>query len=88
MVAFLIFDKYMNSRKFCNIIHELNIGNEKYAAFLDYVGYHTSRETKRILNNNSIHYIYNIPYTPILNPIEKVFLMMKTFFKKIRLTKA
>ena len=55
------------------------------AILVDNASIHKSRYTKAFLNERNIPLLLNIPYTPELAPIEKVFLVAKTEYRKRRL---
>ena len=53
---------------------------------LQEIMHHFTLQRSRLDISNKVYFIRNIPYSP--NPIERVFLLLKTCFRKIRLQKA
>jgi len=54
--------------------------------FADGAPYHTSKYIRRMLGNNRVTQVINISWMPELNPIERVFGVLKGIFKKLKLT--
>lgn len=55
---------------------------------MDNMRSHHAKIVKSLLDKNGIGYIYLPPYSPDLNPIEKVWSKMKAFLKKLKIQKA
>ena len=58
---------------------------EDICIYMDNLAVHRSRIIKERLDELSIAYVYNPPYSPEFNGIETVFSIFKTRFKKKRL---
>ena len=52
---------------------------------MDNLRLHSSQIVMKCLEENSVHYIFNVPYSPQFNPIESVFSKVKSFFKRRKL---
>ena len=67
---------------------QFNVGLRSYKAegSLQEIMHHFTLQRSRLDISNKVYFIRNIPYSP--NPIEQVFLLLKTCFRKIRLQKA
>ncbi len=52
----------------------------------DNVSYHYSQYTKDSLLEYGLSMVYNVPYSPDLNLIEKCYLMFKTKYRSLRLS--
>ena len=53
--------------------------------FLDNAPIHTSANTRQGFISQNVPVIYNLVGTPVLNPIEQVFGVLKQIYKKKRL---
>lgn len=53
---------------------------------MDNASIHKSEFTRNVMKTRGITWILNLQYNPILNPIERCFLALKTKFKQIRLS--
>ena len=53
----------------------------------DNASWHLSQYTQKEMTKRNISFIKNVAYAPDLNPIEKVFLQIKTNYRKQRLNK-
>lgn len=49
------------------------------------MSYHFSRETRRQFNQAGIEFVPSVDYTPILNPIERYFSVLKQKVKTLKL---
>ena len=56
-----------------------------FTVFLDNCRVHHSIKTREFMAANNIDAIYNVPYGPEFNPIERVWAQLKLVFKKRRL---
>jgi transposase len=76
-----------DSKIFTNFMNELKdkIGNKEMNVILDNARIHHSKYLKENVKNG-IKFIYNIPYTPELNPIEQMFSKLKYLLRKSNLT--
>jgi len=71
----------VNSIIFVDIIRQIARKGNDALIIMDGVGYHKSGLTKQVAGDLGIEILINLPYTPILNPIEKVWLMAKTYYR-------
>ena len=81
------FPNSVNIPKFKTYLEELRSKFlfEDLCIFMDNLAVHRSRIIKERLDELSIAYVYNPPYSPEFNGIETVFSIFKTSFKKKRL---
>lgn len=56
--------------------------NEHSVLVMDNMQSHHARDVKKLLDENHVHYIYLPPYSPDLNPIEKLWSKLKAFLRK------
>jgi transposase len=76
----------VNSEIFYNYIDNL-IKNNKlkgYYFMIDNVSFHHSKKTLELIKKTDNNYIFTPPYSPNNNPIETIFSIIKTKFKKIK----
>ena len=83
-----IFKKSVDIPKFKEYIEGLRADNKdkKIAIFMDNLSVHHSRKTKEALAELEIPYVFNVAYSPELNPIELVFSQIKRHFYNERST--
>ena len=83
----MTFPSSVNIAKFKTYLEELRskFFFEDICIYMDNLAVHRSRFIKERLEELSIGYVYNPPYMPAYNPIETVFSIFKTKFKKKRL---
>jgi transposase len=72
--AAILFENPINSESFCSILRTVASFGKDFVLFGDNVSYHDSKYTRKKLQNYKTKMIFNIKYTPILNPIERTFL--------------
>ena len=84
---FQIFEKSVNAEKFKVYLQGLRQANGKICLFMDNLGVHTSKKTKKEMKSLGFRWIFNIAYSPEYNPIELVFGMVKRNFKALRAKK-
>ena len=58
----------------------------KVVIFLDNCRVHHSKKVDEFLKENKIEVIYNVPYGPEYNPIERVWAQFKAEFKKQKMS--
>lgn len=69
-----------------DLIYKLKINKQKYL-LMDNARIHHYKKLKEFINNNSnIDIIYNVPYSPEYNPIERVFNEAKNYLKNDNIT--
>ena len=56
---------------------------KKLILFMDNASIHTSETVREYMKNNNITPLYNIPYNPQSNPIEKIFSKTKFNYNNI-----
>jgi len=82
----VIYNKYIkgsaNAETFLQFIKELKkrIINDSYI-LLDNARIHHSKIVNKYIKENNINFIFNVPYCPEFNPIEKVFSQIKHILK-------
>ena len=59
----------------------------KIALFMDNLSVHRSLLVREHMDALKIKYVFNAPYSPDYNPIEFVFHMLKTEYRKLRIQK-
>lgn len=55
---------------------------------MDNMRSHHAKSVKKFLDEHKVKYIYLPPYSPDLNPIEKLWSKMKAYLRKVRIQKA
>ena len=58
----------------------------KFCLFMDNLPAHKTKAVIKLMEENKVEYIFNVPYSPQYNPIETVFSKVKTHFKKRKLS--
>ncbi len=58
----------------------------EFVIFLDNCRVHHSKKVDEFLKENKIEVIYNVPYGPEYNPIERVWAQFKAEFKKQKMS--
>ena len=53
--------------------------------FCDNAKWHSSRHVLNVLHDKKLEIIFNVPYCPDLNPIEKYFSQLKALYRSQRL---
>ena len=81
-----IFDNSVNIPKFKEFLQELreNNGDEKIALFMDNLSAHKSEKSRAEMARLGFRCIFNVPYSPELNPIEFAFSKIKSKFRSLR----
>lgn len=82
---FITTKNHINSNHIVDLVLKIQEKKPNITVFADNASYNKSRRTKEALKENGVNIVYNVPYTPILNPIEQFFLVVKTEYKKQRL---
>lgn len=85
--SYMSFYNSINKGKFLRFVKFLKQLNRssKFAIFMDNLRVHHNHEIKEYCNANDIPLIYNVPYTPELNPIEEIFSLVKNWYKRLKL---
>ena len=65
-------------------LHHLN-GKRPLALFMDNLKVHKTEGVRRLYKSLNIGPLFNIPYSPSLNPVEACFSIVKNHYKKRRL---
>ena len=65
---------------FIRFLKRSNAG-KKIALFLDNCSIHTAKKVKEYLEFKKIPYVYNLPYSPRFNGIERLWAQMKMRFR-------
>ena len=76
---YMLFPQSVNIVKFKEYLTKLREenGNAKICLFMDNLSTHTSNKSKDAMRSLGIRYLWNLPYSPDLNPIESVFSKVK-----------
>lgn len=82
--AFYIHPRSIDSDCFIQYLLELLETSKpsEFTIFLDNCRVHHSKKVQAFLEDNKIEVIYNVPYGPEYNPIERVWAQLKAEFKK------
>ena len=83
--AFRVFPGHVNSAMYCQILPDLLKNGPRLAIVHDNVSYHHSKQTKTELKTFNIEAVFTPRYTPDLQPIERVFAIVKHYYKKFKL---
>ena len=84
-----IFDNSVNIPKFKEFLQELRAmnGEDKIALLMDNLSAHRSEKSKAEMARLGFRTIFNVPYSPELNPIEFTFSKIKQKFRSLRARK-
>ena len=82
-----VYDKSINGKMFGQVLRNVKLLGDNFVLFGDCVKYHTSNYMKNLYALTNSSFIESIPYTPILNPIERYFCALKAVFKRRKLQK-
>ncbi len=77
----MLTEKPVNSQSFCQIFPEIDKQGKDYIVLGDNASWHLSQYTQKEMKKRNITFIRNVAYAPDLNPIEKVFLQLKTKYR-------
>ena len=85
----MLFPQSVNIPKFKQYLTKLREvnGNAKLCIFMDNLTTHTSKKTKKTMQDLHIKALFNLSYSPDLNPIESTFSKVKQKFKVLRIQK-
>ena len=84
---YMLFPRSVNIPKFKEYLvklREVN-GDTKICLFMDNLTTHTSKKTKKTMQDLHIKALFNLSYSPDLNPIESTFSKVKQKFKVLRI---
>lgn len=70
-----------NSIVFLEFLKSLNL-EEKQVLLIDNVSFHHSKIIKDFVKSKNCNILYNVPYSPIFNPIEGIFSIVKRAYYK------
>ena len=84
-----IFDNSVKIPKFKEFLQELRAmnGEDKIALFIDNLSAHRSEKSRAEMVRLGFRTIFNVPYSPELNPIEFTFSKIKQKFRSLRARK-
>jgi transposase len=63
--------------KYCKILTIIKRNGANFVVFGDNASIHTKNFTAKLLREDNTSQFYNDVYTPVLNPIERFFLILK-----------
>lgn len=77
----------MNTQFFVEYLRHLSLlmKGDPFVIFMDNLSVHKSGETRAAMAELNINYIFNVPYSPQFNPIERSFSVVKNHYKRARL---
>ncbi len=77
----------LNTQIFIEYLRHLSIlmKGVPFVIFMDNLSVHKSGETRAAMAELKIKYIFNVPYSPQYNPIERGFSVVKNHYKRARL---
>ena len=86
--CYQIYEKSVNLEKFHQYLSDLRNRtlDRKICVFMDNLSVHRSKKTLQLMDTLGLRYIFNAPYSPDYNPIEFVFSMLKSKYKKLRIS--
>ena len=84
-----IFEFSVNTEKYAEWLAGLKqvTGEDKVCLFMDNLGAHKCKPSKRAMKRHGFRWVFNVPYSPQWNPIELVFSQLKAKFKALRARK-
>jgi transposase len=74
MEAAIMYGEHINSKMFVEVYEEIAKNGDDFVLFGDNASWHSSHLTTKFLSDRNTKMIFNLPYSPTLNPIEVVFL--------------
>ena len=78
-------DKSINSKTFLSILDKFDKHGRNYTLLGDNATWHKSGECKSEYRRRNKIFIFNVPYSPQLNPIENYFGILKSSYKRFRM---
>jgi transposase len=87
MEAYLMKPKSINSDSFIEFIEILLHNNDPrfIAIFMDNASIHHSKKVTKFCTLLGLQLIFNVPYCPQYNPIERVWSVIKNLYKRMKL---
>jgi len=84
IIDFDIYDNSIDSVKFYDFINKIinNLKDTEYTFIFDNVSFHHNKDTLQLIKNTNNNYLFTPPYSPNLNPIENVFGIIKSIYRK------
>ncbi len=86
--GFLLFEHSVNSNRFLQVIDKFERSKGNYSLVGDNASWHKSKECMAEYKRRRIFFVFNVPYSPQLNPIENYFGILKTHYKRLRMQSA
>ncbi len=83
--GFILTPENINSEVFLSVLNVFDRNDKEYTLLGDNASWHKSRLCKEEFRSRNLYFIYNVPYTPTLNPIENYFGFLKQHYKRLRL---
>ena len=83
----MIWPKAVDGPRFCTFLRRLRAKYpfRRMCIYMDNLGFHKSKATKKVLIDQRFEYVFNPPYSPFANPIEECFSVVKREYKKAKL---
>ena len=81
------YNSAVNTQIFIDYLRNLSLRMKgvSFVIFMDNLSVHKSGETRSAMAELNIKYIFNVPYSPQFNPIERSFSVVKNHYKRARL---
>ena len=82
-----IYPRAIKGEEFMDYVSKLRAKHKKrpLALFMDQLKVHQTEKVRKLCKDKDILPVYNLSYSPELNPIESVFSRVKAIFKRQRL---
>ena len=88
LIEYVVHPKAINTEVFVAFISQIADklgGGVDFALFLDNMSVHKTKDAKHLFETLNITKIFNVPYCPQFNGIEKFFSQLKATYKKLLL---
>ena len=80
--GYIITDQSVNSNTFLKVLDRFDRNGRHYTLVGDNASWHKSTQCKTEYRRRNKVFVYNVPYSPQLNPIENYFHILKTIYKR------
>jgi hypothetical protein len=87
LIDYVVHPKAINSEVFVSFINQIaeKLRRGDFAQFLDNLSVHKTKDAKHLFEKLNITEIFNVPYCPQFNRIERYFSQLKATYKKLLL---
>jgi len=84
VVDYKIYDGSVSGDQFASFVTEMqNVATSHTHILMDNASIHKTATVKASILTRNLRVIYNAPYTPDFNPIENVFGVLKTLYRRL-----